>query len=114
MIIEDIIRLDSTVEKLGMISVDASRDRRAPARLGVEMGKACRGPAKYSHKQSFAELGLGDPRRGRMEMFIFGNCFGQCKITTDDRLLKKIRGNREIHVALPNNALAELEAWYED
>ena len=35
-------------------------------------------------------------------------------ITTDDRLLKKMRGSHEIHVVLPNNALAEMEGWYED
>ncbi len=35
-------------------------------------------------------------------------------ITTDDRIHKKMSGNREIHVALPNNALAVLEDWYED
>lgn len=35
-------------------------------------------------------------------------------ITTDDRLLKKMRGIHEIRVMLPNAALAELEAWYED
>ncbi len=35
-------------------------------------------------------------------------------VTTDDRLLKKMQGNREIRVALPNNALAEMEDWYED
>lgn len=35
-------------------------------------------------------------------------------ITTDDRLLKKMRGNHAMRVMLPNAALAELEAWYED
>ncbi|EFI33869.1 conserved hypothetical protein [Desulfonatronospira thiodismutans ASO3-1] len=35
-------------------------------------------------------------------------------ITTDDRIHKKISGNREIQVAFPNNALAALENWYED
>ena len=35
-------------------------------------------------------------------------------ITTDDRLLKKMRGNHAMRVMLPNAALAELEGWYED
>jgi len=35
-------------------------------------------------------------------------------ITTDERLLRKMRGNDEMRVMLPNIALAELEGWYED
>lgn len=34
--------------------------------------------------------------------------------TTDDRLLKRMRGNADLAVVLPADALAVLENWYED
>ncbi len=35
-------------------------------------------------------------------------------VTTDDRLLKKMRGNPNLAVVLPGDAIAVLENWYED
>jgi hypothetical protein len=35
-------------------------------------------------------------------------------VTTDDRLWKKMRGNPDLPVMLPGDALATLEDWYED
>ena len=35
-------------------------------------------------------------------------------VTTDDRLRKRMRGNPDLPVLLPGDALATMEKWYED
>jgi predicted nucleic acid-binding protein len=69
-------------------------------------------PEVVAKAHDFASCGVSNYDALHLASAIYGKA--DYFITTDDRLLKKMRGNHEIHVVLPNIALAELEDWYED
>jgi predicted nucleic acid-binding protein len=78
--------------------------------LAVELVYAT--PEVVAKAHEFARFGVSNYDALHIASAIAGEA--DYFVTTDDRLLRKMRGNDEMRVMLPNIALAELEGWYED
>ena len=69
-------------------------------------------PEVVAKAHEFARQGIGNYDSLHAASALVGGA--NLLVTTDDRLLKKMRGNEKLTVILPGDALAHLEGWYED